>query len=227
MNEITLSTIILVMSPLLFAGISWYFLKMRQDLRDDQKIENSRVQMNNQKIQQDEVRINNLIEESKMRGQTILKLSEKVAQELVIELQYALNMPQDKFTTVIPPGEEFEKKLSSMSGVLKSAYVQKIIDIVARIDNLEKQKSIEIEKFEEEQMQKAMESLTKMKADEIAALKVMIAKYKEDELSLFNQKVKEAIREAVVEVLGRELKPADHEELIMKALENARAKNAI
>lgn len=225
--EFTLPTIIVLTTPVIFGGLSWYFIKMREDFREDQKTEISRIQMHNQKIQQEELKIKNQIEESKMRGQTILKLSEKVAQELILELQYALNMPQDKFTTIIPPGEEFETRLSSMSGVLKSQYVKKIIDIVTTIDNLEKTKAAEIEKFEEEQMQKSMESLTRMKAEQMAALQISMNKYKNEELGLFNQKVEQAVKEAVLEVLGRELSPSDHEELIMKALEKARARNAI
>lgn len=222
-----LEILIIVISPLLFAGVAWFFMKSREELDAKERLEMSRVQMYNQRISQDEVKIKNMLEDSRLRGQNIIKLSEKIAQELIFELENALKIDHEKLVSVVPQGESFELKLQAMSGILKSEYVKKILKIVEDLEEYEKKKAIEIEKFTNEQLVKATQNLQQARADELLALQEKLTKYKQEEIALFDRKVDEIVKSASLEVLGKELTVEDHEGLIQRALEKAKIENAL
>lgn len=222
-----LEIIILVMSPILFGGITWYFLKSRNELHEKERLEMARVMMHNQKIAQEEVKIKNMLEESRLRGQTIIKLSEKLAQELILELETALGIKRDKFTTIIPQGDSFEAKLQSMSGALKSEYVKRILEIVNNLGNYEQSKAHVIDEFGENQLVKNAESMQKIRSDELVSLQSKLNRYKQEEMALFNRKVEAVVNEAAKEVLGTVLSLEEHERMVIKALEKAKANNAL
>jgi hypothetical protein len=66
-----------------------------------------------------------------------------------------------------------------------------------------------------------------MRVEELKRLRDRIERYKEEELSLFDKKVREVVDEAAIEVLGHQLTNQEHGELIAKALEKAREANRI
>jgi hypothetical protein len=66
-----------------------------------------------------------------------------------------------------------------------------------------------------------------MRINELDRVQQRITKYKEEELALFNRKVKDIIESAAQEVLGQALSSHEQEILISKALDKARQEGVI
>jgi hypothetical protein len=222
-----LQTFIVVLSPLLFAGIAWYFIKSRKQLEEEEKLEMQRMQLHDKEIAQDEAMIDKTLEDSKIRGEMIVKLSEKIAQDLILELERILDAKKDSFKTVVPDDEKFELQLTSIFTSIKSQYLERVMQIMKGLKDFEHLKAHNVVAFAEAQYDKTEKSLMQVREEELNALKDKMDRYKSEEINLFNQKVKAVLDAAVKDVLGHALSSTEQEELIIKALENARKNNAL
>ena len=222
-----LQNLIVVISPLIFAVIAWYFLKSKKQLQEEEKLEISRIRLHDQKIAEEELWIKNELEENRLHGEMIVKLSEKIAQDLIIELKTALGAKGESLESVVPTGENFETNLTEVSAKIKSSYLSKIVEIMAGLKSFEYQKAHNIVSFQNDEIDKTEQSLKEIRAEELKSLRERMDRYKSDEIKLFEQKVKAVLDAAVKDVLGEALTTSEQEELIIKALEKAKENNAL
>jgi hypothetical protein len=160
--------------------------------------------------------------EAQERAITILKESEMIAQDLILELKNALGEDTQEFESILPEGRDFEKELDVVKQRIKEDYVKRIKHLVVTIDNRARMEALKIDNLAEEQDLQMSENMQKVREEMLAKTREEIESYKKEEEKLFLEKTKKVIEEAAQEVLGQALSSTEQETMIIKALDRAR-----
>ncbi len=222
-----LSLLFLIIALVFFGAIAYYFTVTRKEIKAEKELDNEAEKLHREEMKQDEEKIKEEMREVREKATLILAESEKIAQELINELEGVLGKRGKGVDVPLPEGNSFGVELGSLSDRLKNNYVSKIKHLLVSVEKFEYQKAKEVEEFAEEQKLSTDVSMQKMREQELQKMHERIEKYKEEELSLFDKKVRVVIDQAAQEVLGHQLTNQEHGELIAKALEKARAEHKI
>lgn len=217
----------LIISLIFLGAVGYYFTVARKAINDEKDKVVEEEKAHRELMEKDEERIKEELAEVHEKATLILSESEKIAQELINELENVLGKKESNVSVNLPEGSDFEIELGSLSDRLKNNYVNKIKHLLVSLEKFEIQKAHEVEKFAEEQQVSTDVNLQKKRIDELNKMHERIEKYKKEELLLFDQKVKEVVDQAAIEVLGHSLTNQEHGELIAKALEKAREEHKI
>lgn len=221
------AALFLIISLLFFAGVSYYFVVMKKGNDEEKEKFLEEKREHEQLMERDEARIRDELLEVHEKATLILNESEKIAQELIAELEEVLGKKKSDIHVDLPDGNDFEIELGSLSDRLKNNYVNKIKHLLSSLEKFELQKAREVQKFAEEQKATTDVNLQKMRMEELNKMHERIERYKEEELSLFDKKVNELVDEAAKEVLGHSLTSQEHTELIQLTLKKAKEEGRI
>lgn len=207
--------------------VGWYFSRARKGIDDEKKLFLEEEKVHQEVMKHDEQQIKDELAEVHEKATLILSEAEKIAQDLIHELEEVLGKRSRDVNLPLPSGSSFEIELGSLSDRLKNNYVNKIKHLLVSVEKFEYQKAKEVEKFAEEQKITTDQNLQKMRQVELEKMHQRIERYKEEELSLFDKKVREVVDQAAMEVLGHQLTNQEHGELIQRALEKAREEHKV
>lgn len=222
-----LSLLFLLITLLFFGATAYYFTVTRKEIKEEKEVENEAEKEHREEIARAEEKIKEELREVHEKATLILSEAEKIAQELINELESVLGKKGHDVKVALPEGNSFEVELGSLSDRLKNNYVNKIKHLLVSVEKFEYQKAKEVEDFAEEQKISTDISMQKIREQQLQKMHERIEKYKEEELLLFDKKVREVIDQAAQDVLGHQLTNQEHGELIAKALEKARAEHKI
>lgn len=217
----------LIFSIAFASVVGWYFSRARKEIDEEKKLVLEEEKVHQEVMRQDEQRIKDELAEVHEKATIILSEAEKIAQDLINELEDVLGKKAKDVNVPLPQVSNFEAELGSLSDRLKNNYVNKIKHLLASVEKFEYQKAKEVEKFAEEQKVTTDQNLQKMRLEALEKMHQRIERYKEEELSLFDKKVREVVDQAAMEVLGHQLTNQEHAELIQKALEKARKEHKL
>lgn len=212
----------LIISLIFFGAVGYYFMVTRKELMDEKEKILEEEKVHERIMEKDEEKIKDELLQVHEKATMILKQSQKIAQEIINDLEKALGKNGKDISVKLPEGNNFELELGSLSDRLKNNYVNRIKGLLLSLEKFEYQKAKEVEEFASAQQVTTDINLQKKRVVELEKMHERIEKYKEEELSLFDEKVEKVIDEAAKEVLGKILTSDDQTELIAKALEKAR-----
>jgi hypothetical protein len=213
---------------LIFAGaVAYYFSVVRREVREEHKLEIEEKKMHEEEITKDEARVKEELADAHRRATAILAQSEKIAHDLIFELEQVLGKKGIDTTLAIQPATDFEIELGTLSEKIKVQYVSRIKGLLESLDKFQVDQAQKLQAFAEEQQVTTDKNLQQMRINELDRVQQRITKYKEEELALFNRKVKDIIESAAQEVLGQALSSHEQEMLISKALDKARQEGVI
>lgn len=213
---------------LIFAGaVAYYFSVVRREVREEHKLEIEEKKMHEEEITKDEARVKEELADAHRRATAILAQSEKIAHDLIFELEQVLGKKGIDTTLAIQPATDFEIELGTLSEKIKVQYVSRIKGLLESLDKFQVDQAQKLQAFAEEQQVTTDRNLQQMRINELDRVQQRITKYKEEELALFNRKVKDIIESAAQEVLGQALSSHEQEILISKALDKARQEGVI
>ena len=213
---------------LIFAGAgAYYFSVVRREVREEHKLEIEEKKMHEEEITKDEARVKEELADAHRRATAILAQSEKIAHDLIFELEQVLGKKGIDTTLAIQPATDFEIELGTLSEKIKVQYVSRIKGLLESLDKFQVDQAQKLQAFAEEQQVTTDKNLQQMRVNELDRVQQKITKYKEEELALFNRKVKDIIESAAQEVLGQALSSHEQEMLISKALDKARQEGVI
>jgi hypothetical protein len=213
---------------LIFAGaVAYYFSVVRREVREEHKLEIEEKKMHEEEITKDEARVKEELADAHRRATAILAQSEKIAHDLIFELEQVLGKKGIDTTLAIQPATDFEIELGTLSEKIKVQYVSRIKGLLESLDKFQVDQAQKLQAFAEEQQVTTDKNLQQMRINELDRVQQKITKYKEEELALFNRKVKDIIESAAQEVLGQALSSHEQEILISKALDKARQEGVI
>jgi hypothetical protein len=213
---------------LIFAGaVAYYFSVVRREVREEHKLEIEEKKMHEEEITKDEARVKEELADAHRRATAILAQSEKIAHDLIFELEQVLGKKGIDTTLAIQPATDFEIELGTLSEKIKVQYVSRIKGLLESLDKFQVDQAQKLQAFAEEQQVTTDKNLQQMRINELDRVQQRITKYKEEELALFNRKVKDIIESAAQEVLGQALSSHEQEILISKALDKARQEGVI
>lgn len=213
---------------LIFAGaVAYYFSVVRREVREEHKLEIEEKKMHEEEITKDEARVKEELADAHRRATAILAQSEKIAHDLIFELEQVLGKKGIDTTLAIQPTTDFEIELGTLSEKIKVQYVSRIKGLLESLDKFQVDQAQKLQAFAEEQQVTTDKNLQQMRINELDRVQQRITKYKEEELALFNRKVKDIIESAAQEVLGQALSSHEQEILISKALDKARQEGVI
>lgn len=217
----------LIISLIFLGVVGYYFMVARREIQEEKEktLEEEKIHLG--RIERDEEKIKDELSEVHEKATLILSEAEKIAQELISELEEVLGKRGKEVNVDLPEGNNFEVELGSLSNRLKNNYVNKIKHLLASLEKFEVQKAKEVERLAEEQQVSTDINLQKMRIEELENIRTRIDRYKKEELSLLDKKVQEVVNEAAQTVLGHSLTNQEHNELISKALEKAREAHKI
>lgn len=216
----------LVFNLVFFAAVAYYFLKLKSGLSDERRLELEEEKVHEDEVMHDESRIQGELDNAHKRSLAILSESEKIANELILELEKVIGR-KDTDISYIRPGENFEIELGRLSEKIHSHYIERIKKLLKSVENFEIDQAQKVLSYSEEQQAITDKNLQQMRLEELEKIHQRIERYKEEELSLFDKKVKAVIDKAAVEVLGKALTSQEQESLIEEALEKAKKEGII
>ncbi len=222
-----LALLFLIVSIIFAAAVAYYFSVVRREVREEHKLEIEEKKMHEEEIEKDEERVKEELADAHKRATSILAQSEKIAHDLIYELEEVLGKKGIDTTLAIQPATDFEIELGSLSEKIKVQYVARIKGLLESLDKFQVDQAQKMQAFAEEQQVTTDKNLQQMRVNELDKVEQRIAKYKEEELILFNRKVKDMIEKAAQEVLGQALSSREQEQLITKALEKAKQEGVI
>ena len=196
-------------------------------MREEHKLEIEEKKMHEEEITKDEARVKEELADAHRRATAILAQSEKIAHDLIFELEQVLGKKGIDTTLAIQPATDFEIELGTLSEKIKVQYVSRIKGLLESLDKFQVDQAQKLQAFAEEQQVTTDKNLQQMRINELDRVQQRITKYKEEELALFNRKVKDIIESAAQEVLGQALSSHEQEILISKALDKARQERVI
>lgn len=196
-------------------------------MREEHKLEIEEKKMHEEEITKDEARVKEELADAHRRATAILAQSEKIAHDLIFELEQVLGKKGIDTTLAIQPATDFEIELGTLSEKIKVQYVSRIKGLLESLDKFQVDQAQKLQAFAEEQQVTTDKNLQQMRVNELDRVQQKITKYKEEELALFNRKVKDIIESAAQEVLGQALSSHEQEMLISKALDKARQEGVI
>ncbi|MDO8335483.1 MAG: hypothetical protein Q7T74_01720 [Candidatus Saccharibacteria bacterium] len=217
----------LIVDLIFFVVVAYYFINFKKGLSEDKKGDLEEKKLHEEEMKRDDLRIKEELSDIHEKATLILSQSEKIADELVVELENILGRKNSGSSVGLPSGNDFELELGSLSQKLKNHYVVRIRNLMASVEKFEYQKAHEVQEFAEEQEVLTDKNIQQMRIDELEKVRQRIERYKSEEIALFDKKVKEVIDQAAAEVLGHSLTMNEQNEIILRALEKARADNKI
>lgn len=220
-------SLIFLLIALTFLGIVGLYFSYSRKRMEEKRQALEEEKFHHEVIEQEEQRVKDELSEVHEKANMILSEAEKIATELINELEDALGKKGEEVNVDLPNDSNFEIELGSLSDRLKNNYVNRIKHLLVSVEKFEYQKAKEVEEFAEEQQVTTDKNLQKLRAEALQKMHERIERYKEEELSLFDRKVEEVVNEAAKEVLGHSLTNQEHQEIIKKAIERARAEKVI
>lgn len=217
----------LIINLIFFGAIAYYFLVVRRQLNEERKVELGHQAFEEEKLEEAELELKDELQEVRIRANKILAESENIARELIVELENTLGKKHADTTVPLPSEDNFEVELGSLSNKIKSHYVIRIQNLLKSLEKYELQEARKVEAFAQDQMESADKNLQSMRISALSKMHEKIERYKEEELMLFDKKVKEVIDQAAQEVLGHSLTNQDIDESILKALEKAKEQHKL
>jgi plasmid maintenance system antidote protein VapI len=107
---------------LIFAGaVAYYFSVVRREVREEHKLEIEEKKMHEEEITKDEARVKEELADAHRRATAILAQSEKIAHDLIFELEQVLGKKGIDTTLAIQPATDFEIELGTLSEKNKSS----------------------------------------------------------------------------------------------------------
>lgn len=216
-----------VLSLIFFGAVAYYFTVIRREEREDRKQALQSEKLHEEEVERDDRRIKEELNDAHEKANAILDQSQKIAHELILELEQVLGKKSNIEPINIDSENNFEIELGALSQRLKTGYVDRIKNL---LESLEKFKVSQAQKFQalaEDQEATTDKNLQALRVEELDKMHERIERYKEEELKLFNSKVKEVIDRASKEVLGEALSSSEQDKLITKALEKAKQEGVI
>jgi hypothetical protein len=156
----------------------------------------------------------------------IVRESEEIANEIITELQNLIGITSGPEFS-LPSGQNFEAELVTIKAKIKDQYKSRIEEVLRRFEAYQMQKARNIESFAEHEQETTDINLQKIRMEMLEKTRKRMEDYKNQEIELFNQKVKKVVDEAAQDFFGRALTNSEHEELIIDAVRKAREKNGI
>lgn len=165
-------------------------------MQSERKKESKERKFEEAKLEQAEFQLEEELQEVRLRANKILKQSEEIAEELIVELEKTLGKKHAGMSVDLPDGDNFELELGSLSSKIKSHYVVRIQNLLKSLEKYELQEARRVEEFADEQESLTDKNLQSMRVDALSKMHDRIEKYKEEEIKLFDKKVKDVIDDA-------------------------------
>ena len=216
-----------IINLLLFVTISYYFFIQRREIDKNRVHALEEQKLHDEEFEKDEARLEKDLQDAKEKAEIILSQSQKIAQDLIFELEKALGKENGKRDTIIPSKSHFEEELINLSAKIKEQYVKRISNLLKDLNKFELGEAKKVEELAQQQELQTDQALHKVSSEKLAKIKEEIEQYKKEEIMLFDKKVKDTVNQAAKEVLGHALTHGEQKELIIKALEKARRENII
>lgn len=207
---------------IIFGLVAYYFHAQRRQVQEQEKI--------NLELLEDDQRERESLKDQEREVESkatfIVKQSEDIANEIISEVQNIIGVKSSP-EYVLPTGQNIEAELVTIKEKIKDQYKKRIEEVLRRFEDFQMQKAKNIESFAQHEQETTDINLQKMRVEMLEKVHRRIEDYKTQELALFDGKVKKAVDEAVRDVFGHALTNAEHEELIMRAVQKAKDKNGI
>lgn len=217
----------LIITLIFFGSVAYYFTIVRNQTAEEKKESLDLEKVREEEIVRDEKRIKDEVINAHQKAVAILTESEKVASELIADLEKSIGAKTTKEGLIIPGDSNFEMELGALSEKVKTHYVKRISDLLSSLNKFQVDQALKFEAFAQEQQVTTDKNLQLMRIDMLNQIRQKMERYKEEELSLFNKKVQMLIDQAAIEVIGHVLSSPEQDELITKALEKAKKEGVI
>lgn len=221
------AVLIIIINLLFFAAVAFYYSNLKKQMQEEAKLNLEERKLHGEEMIYADEKLKEELAEVKKRANVILSESEKIAQELIYELESTLGKKSSRSALSLPGNENFEIELGNLSTKIKSQYINRIHSLLRSLERFEIQEAHKVEAFAEEQAVVTDKNLQILRVDELKKMHERIERYKEGEMALFDKKVREVIDLAAMDVLGHALTNQEQTELISKALEKARGENKL
>jgi cbb3-type cytochrome oxidase subunit 3 len=218
----SLAALFLGICFIIFGLVAYYFNVQRRAVQDQER-------MNLELLEDDQRERESLQEEKKEaeeKATFIVRESEEIANEIITELQNLIGITSGPEFS-LPSGQNFEAELVTIKAKIKDQYKSRIEEVLRRFEAYQMQKARNIESFAEHEQETTDINLQKIRMEMLEKTRKRMEDYKNQEIELFNQKVKKVVDEAAQDFFGRALTNSEHEELIIDAVRKAREKNGI
>ncbi len=217
----------LIITLIFFGAVAYYFTVVRRETKEEHRIELEEEKLHEEEIRRDESRIKEELNDAHRRATAILSQSEKIAHELIAELEAVLGKKSAQTSLGVGKEMDFEIELGQLSERIKVSYVDRIKGLLESLEKFQVDQAQKFQTFAEEQQVTTDKNLQAMRVEALNKVHQRIEKYKEEELALFNGKVKAVIDKAAMEVIGQALTSEEQDMLITKALEKAKQEGVI
>lgn len=224
MNFIVL---LFILNILFCGGAAYYFYAQKKQFEEEEKLTFKKQIYEDSEVEKEKKAIEKEFEKMKEKAAFILSESEKLAQELMKELQDALGRKSGEQPQLINENVNIEEQLGFLKEKIEKQYVDRIARLFKQLENLKTQEAIKVEKFAEEQEAITDVNIQKIRVEELEKIHQRIENYKNCEIDLFNEKVKKVVNQAAFDVLGHSLTSGESEELVARAIRKAREDHVI
>ncbi len=221
------AVLFLVINLIFFGAVFYYFTVVRRDVRQEHRDSFEEEKFHEEELIRDEKRIKEELEDAHKRAKSILSQSEMIANELISELESVLGKKSQQSHLLQDTTSDFEIELGALSEKLKAGYVGRIKNLLESLEKFQVDQAKKVQEFAEEQEVATDRNLQAKRVEELEKMHQRIERYKDEELALFDSKVKEVIDRAAKEVLGQSLTSQEQDLLIEKALEKAKQEGVI
>lgn len=222
-----LALIFLVINLIFFGAVAIYFINLKREVKEEKEHVFEERKFDEERIVRAEEELKDELDEVRKRAHSILTESEKIAKDLIYELENSLGVEGKHPNIKLPDGNNFEIELGNLSQKIKGQYVSRIQSLLRSFEKFQVQEAKKVEEFAEEQKVSTDKNIQQIRVEALDRMHKRIERYKEEEIALFDEKVRAVIDEAALEVLGHALTQTEHEELITKALIKARDKHTV
>lgn len=214
--------ILFLVNLIFFGAVAYYLSIQRKQLQEQSELEFKRSEHESDALDNKKDEFEREFDEMKDKAEFILSESEKLAQDLMVELQNALGKKTETGQTVLPDNNHLEEQLGFLKEKIKKQYVNRISHLVTQLENVQIREAEKVEKFAQEQEATTDVNLQKHRMEELNKMHRRIESYKNGEIALFNEKVKKIVLDAAQDVLGHSLTMGEQEELVTRAVSRAR-----
>lgn len=219
--------VLFLVNLIFFGAVAYYLSIQRKQLQDQSKLEYERREHESDSLESKKEEYVREFDEIKDKAEFILSESEKLAQELIVELQQALGKNSETGESILPDNSHLEEQLGFLKEKIKKQYASRISHLVKQLENVQMREARKVEKFAQEQEATTDVNLQKIRVEELEKMHQRIENYKNGEIALFNDKVKKVVIDAAQDYLGHSLTIGEQEELVTKAVRKAREEHVL
>lgn len=223
-DTMTLLLLLYIALLLSFTFIAFYAYSLYKEKKEVEETENNIYKIYKKIIKNAHATARQILQSTTAKASQILSETNYVNEQLVKDFDLNLHsVAQTDIDTFKQNSGQFSAEYQQLLQQMKDEYIKEMRQMVGL---LTQSISSELKDYKDIVRAETIESQTiieKRIEDEFEKAQKEIQEYKKQELDKVNQSVQELINSITEKVLGKTIPLADHEQLIMEALEEAHA----